>query len=90
LNGLLNLLIRRSLGEVAAEARVLKLYREEALSDGTFPRLLAGWRKAHPQGKFKDFLAEFRKHVLGEPNELHGLSPAGDGGAVGPPCSECP
>src|SRR4051794_2947009 len=84
-NGLLNLLIRRALGEAAAEARLCKLYREGAMSEGTFTRLLAAWRKAHPQGRLKDFLAEFRKHVLGEPNELDGVTPAGGGGAAGSP-----
>jgi hypothetical protein len=69
LNGTLNLLIGRSLGPLAAEARVLRLYREKA-GGSEFVSLLAAWKDANPTAKRVVFLEEFRKYVLGEPSEL--------------------
>jgi hypothetical protein len=69
-NGLLNLMIRRTLGEMAAEACVFKLHWEEAMKGGRLIPLLRAWEKAHPNRKRRDFLDEFRKHVMGDPSWL--------------------
>src|SRR5205823_3398619 len=54
-------------GEVAAEARVYRAHREKAKSKSFF-RLVSAWVDADPTGRPKDFFAEFRKHVQGEPS----------------------
>src|SRR5260370_723468 len=75
LNGLLNLLIHRSLGQAVVEACIYKAYMQERMGGTLIPLFLA-WRKANPKRKPKDFQEEFRKHILGEPSDIDTLPPA--------------
>ena len=72
-NGLLNLMIRRSLGQLAAEANVYRRHFDAALDDRTLYRLKEPWEAAHPTRRRRDFLDEFRKYAVGEPSDVDGL-----------------
>jgi hypothetical protein len=80
-NGLLNLLISKALGPIAAEARLCRVYQEELKKEGGFVPLFLAWQKAYPRVRRKDFLVEFHKYTLGEPSQLDGLE--GDEASTG-------
>ena len=69
-NGVLNLLATRFIGQLAAEAQIYKHFFKEA---GNVIPLFEAWRQSNPDKRRPDFLAEFRKHVAGEPSSLDGL-----------------
>jgi hypothetical protein len=72
-NGVVNLLINRSLGQFAAEAHVLAAYRMPVIHSGRYVDLLEAWRKLHPSGRPHEFIEEFRKMIFAEPSQLDGL-----------------
>src|SRR4051812_24100197 len=71
-NGLLNLLIARSLGEAAAEACVARVFLQTGTKARVVP-MMRVWQAANPQKKPKEFLDELRKYVHGDPSDLDGL-----------------
>jgi hypothetical protein len=62
LNALLNLMIRRSLGQFALEAEVYK--KEMDLARGKGVRMLVAWEEANPGRPPTDFRDELREYLL--------------------------
>ena len=73
LNDLLNIMIRRELGPLAAEAKVLKAYLAKAWEpsmEAHLDKWFQKYNEAEVKGKAKSFLTEFRNYVLGLPSVL--------------------
>jgi hypothetical protein len=76
-NGILNLMLHRYLGPLAAEVAVFDHYRQRAgrLEIDMFNE----WEEKNPGKKPREFLNEFRKFILGEPNSLEPPGQLSDG-----------
>jgi hypothetical protein len=71
INGILNYMLHRYLGPLAAELTMFKEYRDQAREQEL--QMWRAWRRRHPDKTPRDFLEEFRKFVFDEPNSLEPL-----------------